>query len=254
VDQEFNGKVVWIVGASGAIGAEIAQSLNAAGAVAVISGRSHEKLQALASKLGSGHHGDDTVPLDVTSATQVNAAARGIAARHGRIDALVNSTSLSLFGDFLALDDGVWNDVLEVKLMGYIRSCRAVIPYMIEQGAGNIVNISGRTARQPISIHLPGGCANAAVNLLSKGLADQYYENNLRVNVVAPGPIESDRFARIQSTHEQTTKRADARPVLSRRMGLPSDVAQAVLWLLSDRSRHLTGTVMPVDGGSTVCL
>ena len=254
MDQEFNGKVVWVVGASGVLGAEIARCLGSAGATVIISGRSKKKLDAVAEKMGNGHHDDDTVSLDITNATQVNAVARGIISRHGRIDALVNSASLSLFGDFLALDDDVWSDVIEVKLMGYIKSCRAVIPYMLKQGGGNIVNISGRSARQPIPVHLPGGCANAAVNLLSKGLADQYYQDNLRVNVVAPGPIESDRFTQIQASHDQDPKQVNTRPVLSRRIGQPADIAEAVRWLLSDRSRHLTGTVMAVDGGSTVCL
>ncbi|NYT36090.1 SDR family NAD(P)-dependent oxidoreductase [Allopusillimonas soli] len=249
----LEGKVVWVSGATGALGAEICRQLAAAGASPVASSRSEDKLSALQTDIQP--IGEiSIIPVDIKQEATIRAVADEIVLRHGRIDALVNSTSISLFADFLDLDDEAWRDILDSKLMAYVRTCRAVIPHMIEQGGGSIINISGRSARQPLPTHLPGGCANAAVNLLTKGLADRYYNDNIRVNCVAPGPIESKRFSTIKSSHEKNESATGARPVLTRDIGQPLDIADAVLWLLSDRSKHLTGTVIPVDGGSTVCV
>jgi NAD(P)-dependent dehydrogenase (short-subunit alcohol dehydrogenase family) len=97
---------------------------------------------------------------------------------------------------------------------------------------------------------LPGGSANAAVNLVSKGIADAFYKYGIRVNTVAPGPIQSERFEKIRASNERLSGGAAPRASLDR-IGRPEDVAQAVLWLLSEPARHVTGIVMPVDGGGT---
>jgi NAD(P)-dependent dehydrogenase (short-subunit alcohol dehydrogenase family) len=242
--MELQGQVVWVIGASGAIGSVTAKVLAAAGAEVVASARSADKLQAIAS---------DSIrarPLDLTSRKDVDAAAAEIVARSGRIDGLVNSTSLSIFGDFLELSDEQWHQVLDTKLLGYVRSMRAVLPQMVKQGRGSIVNISGRGGRQPTPAHLPGGSANAGVNLLSKGIADAYWKHGIRVNSIAPGPIESERYNKVQATNDRVTGGNTPLPALNR-IGRPEDVAQAVVWLLSDASRHTTGAVIPVDGGGT---
>ena len=250
---DFDGEVVWVVGATGALGAMICRYLHDSGATVVASGRSPDKLRALQLELGAKAR-LDTVQMDVRNDSAVTSTVRGIIAAHKHIDSLVNTTSVSRFADFLELGDDAWDEILDSKLMSYVRTCRAVIPHMIAQGKGNIINISGRSARQPLPTHLPGGCANAAVNLLSKGLADRFYQDNIRVNVVAPGPIESERFSAIDSSLEQHVARAKTGPIPPRKMGYPSDIAEAVLWLLSDRARHLNGIVLPIDGASTVCV
>lgn len=239
-----------MIGASGAIGQQIAKTLAAAGAEVVISARSEEKLQALAAAISAEGGRVCVRKLDLRSRADVEAAAGEIVARSGRIDALVNSTSLSIFGDFLELSDEQWHDVLDAKLMGYVRSMRAVLPCMVKQGGGAVVNISGRGGRQPTPAHLPGGSANAAVNLISKGLADSFQKHGIRVNTVAPGPIRSERFEQIRASNERVSGGAAPRASLDR-MGSAQDVAEAVLWLLSDASRHITGIVLPVDGGGT---
>ena len=246
-------RVAWVIGASGAIGSAIAKALAAAGAQVVASARSVAKLDTLAAEISAAGGRAHARKLDVCSRDEVDALANDIAKRFGRIDALVNSTSLSIFGDFLELSDDQWRQVLDAKLLGYVRTMRAVLPHMVKQGGGAIVNISGRGGRQPTPAHLPGGSANAGVNLLSKGLADAYYKHGIRVNTVAPGPIKSERFEMVRASNERLSAGAPARVQLDR-IGRPEDVAEAVLWLLSDQARHVTGIVVPVDGGGTAAV
>ena len=245
----MEGRIAWVSGASGAIGRAVALRLARQGALVFASSRRPEPLDQLAGE-------DERVrplPTDVTDAVTVDAAARAIVAAAGRIDILVNSTTLPIFGSFETLDDAQWLAVLDAKLLGYMRTMRAVLPGMAAQHYGRIVNIGGRGGRQPSAMHLPGGCANAAVNLLSKGLADVYAGENIRINVVAPGPIGSDRLERLiaasgRGNDAQGPGRLRVDTPIPRQ-GHPEDVADAVLFLVSDQSAYTTGAVLPVDGG-----
>lgn len=100
-----------------------------------------------------------------------------------------------------------------------------------------------RGGQHPSRIHLPGGCANAAVDLLTRGLARTYAEHNVRINVVSPGPIQSPRLTAMQAAGRP----AADRPALG--AGLPDDVADAIVYLLSEQSRFITGATLQVDGG-----
>ena len=241
-------RVVWITGASGAIGAAIAERACVEGAQVILSGRNIEKLEALAAKLVRDGHTACAIQTDVTDQESIQTALEKILGRFARLDCLVNSTSVSAFGSFLDLSDHTWLDVIDTKLLGYMRTMRAVLPQMKSQGSGAIVNISGRSGRQPTTTHLPGACANAAINVLDKGLADAMSDFAVRINTIAPGPIVSDRFEKLQS---MTAEVAGQKIQQFKQAGTPEDVASATVWLLSDQAKHITGTVMAVDGGAT---
>lgn len=241
-------RIVWITGASGAIGASIAHRCCAEGAHVILSGRTQEKLESLAGKLMSEGYSALAIATDVTDPISVVQTAEEIIKRYQRIDCLVNSTSISAFGSFLDLTDLTWMDVIDTKLLGYMRTMRAVLPHMQRQGSGAIVNISGRSGRQPTATHLPGACANAAINVLDKGLADAIIDFGVRINTVSPGPIVSERFEKLQS---MTAGLAGQEIQKYKQAGTPEDVANATVWLLSDQAKHITGTIIAVDGGAT---
>lgn len=252
MEQEFAGRVAWVTGAAGALGAAVARALLASGATAVLSGRTADALAAARDALAPDLKGRAHVaPMDLTRQSEVEAVARGIEEAHGRVDFLVNCTAVPTFGDFLDLSDAAWEGVLDAKLMGYIRTMRCVLPGMARRGFGGIVNLSGRGGRQPTPAHLPGACANAAVNVLTKGLADIYGRHGIRINAVAPGPIESPRFAEIAARNDEVSAGAGQKSasVPLGRLGRPEDVANAVLFLLSERSGFTTGVSLQVDGG-----
>lgn len=244
--RRFTGRVAWIVGASGGLGSAIGEAFLAAGATVVLSGRDREALRRLA---GSRRRAT-VLPLDIGDAAPVEAAVRSIVARHRRIDVLVNSTSVSTFGDFLTLRDEDWRQIYEAKLFAYVRSMRAVLPHMIEQRGGAIVNISGSGGKYPAHpSHIAGCSGNAAVNLATKAVADLYFQRGVRANCVAPGPIQSKRLAGLavaDAAVEASGASTGVRPP-----GVPRDVADAVLFLASDQARHINGTVLTVDGGAT---
>lgn len=240
---DFEGRVAWVVGASGALGGATARALARRGATVVLSGRNADTLAALADEIDDAIGGRaEALPIDIASDPSVRAAADFIAAKHGRIDFLVNSSSVSVFGDFLSLTDEDWLAVFNAKHLGYVRTLRATIPHMIAAGFGRIVNVSGRGGQHPSRIHLPGGSANAAVDLLTKGLSKIYAGHDIRINAVSPCPIRSPRLDAMQEAG-----RPAKGPVLGD--GQPGDVADAVLYLLSERSRFITGAALQVDGG-----
>lgn len=247
----LSNRVIWITGASGAIGSAIAQRACAEGARVILSGRSLEKLESLSASLDQNGYTARVIQTDVTDSASIQQAVLQILSEYQQIDCLVNSTSISAFGSFLDLVDETWLDVFDVKILGYMRTMRAVLPHMIAQGSGSIVNISGRSGHQPTTTHLPGACANAAINVLDKGLADAMLDHGIRINTIAPGPIVSERFEKLQS---MTAGITGQKVQQFKQAGTPEDVANAAVWLLSDQARHITGTVMSVDGGATACV
>jgi NAD(P)-dependent dehydrogenase (short-subunit alcohol dehydrogenase family) len=245
----IEGKKAWVVGASGAIGSSIARTLAAEGADVIASGRNTAVLQELVDEIGKAGGKARAISIDVTDAGSVGRAALEAAGDDGRIDFLVNATTAPIFGEFLSLDDEAWIAVLNAKLLAYVRTMRAVIPLMQKNGGGSIVNVSGRGGRQPGPAHLAGGSANAAVNLLTKGIADRFRDDNIRANTVLPGPIQSERALLATSKNAATGAAQQASP-----LGVPEDVAETVAWLLSRRSKHITGALVPIDGGGTAAI
>ena len=244
----LDGQCAWVLGASGAIGSAVAELLALQGVTVWLSGRDKVKLDALQDRIAQAGGQARVRVLDATIADEVTHAAREIVRQSGKINMLINSTASSTFGEFLDLLDADWERTFQNKLMVYVRSMRAVLPTMIKAGGGVIINISGKAGKLPSPAHLPGGSMNAAVNLLTKGIADRFKDQGIRANTIAPGPIASDRFDALAA---QLVSSPSANPLFMSTKGTPEDVAQAVLWLVGPYARHLNGIVLPLDGGAT---
>jgi NAD(P)-dependent dehydrogenase (short-subunit alcohol dehydrogenase family) len=254
MNLNLQGLVGWVTGATGAIGQAICLGMAEEGVQVAMSARDLGRLEALADAIAEATgHRPAAVRADLTDPASIAGAVESILKAHGRIDLLVNSTTAPVAGPFEKLTDAEWEAVWQTKYLGYVRTLRAVLPHMQRQSYGRVVNISGGGGRQPSPMHLAGGGANAAVNHLSKGLANAYGQHGIRINVVAPGPIESERLqmmattASVNPSSGVTPGQITSSPL--GRTGQPEEVADAVLYLLSDRSGYVTGVVLPVDGG-----
>ncbi len=252
----LDGQVAWICGASGAIGAQTARVLAGAGARIVLSSRNGAALEQLASEIAqSGAPAPIAIPVDIAQRALVDEAVARIERECGRVDILVNSVAITTFGDFLELTDDQWLAVLQAKQLGYMRTMRAVLPLMLRQGGGRIVNVSGRGGHQPTTFaHFPGCSANAAVNLLTKGIALRYAGDGVRANAVAPGPVASDRYDRLAAANAAVNVTVAPVVKTAARKGEPADIADIIAFMVSDASRHLNGIVVQADGGGTTTL
>lgn len=245
MDLNLKDKVVWICGATGAIGRAISAAFVGEGARVCVSSRRADAVEELAASLD----GALAVPMNATDPNQAKAAAGRIVAERGRIDILVNTMSVAAFGRFLELDKATFQAAIDTKYMGYVATMQAVIPHMLEAGGGSIVNITGTGGKLPIDIHMPGGSVNAGLNLVTKGLSTEYGPRGIRVNAVSPGPIRSPRQDAMQDAGANP-----AEHIPLRRFGEAREVADAVLFMASDRASYITGGILLLDGGGVPAL
>jgi NAD(P)-dependent dehydrogenase (short-subunit alcohol dehydrogenase family) len=243
MSDEFEGKSVWVIGASGALGGAVATAFLQRGATVFLSARNEGALKEIAE---ASPHKAHILPVDIGSEENVKAAVASIIDRVGRIDVLVNSTSVSTFKDFIELDDAAWRQVFEAKLFAYVRTMRVALPHMRKQKSGVIINVSGTSGKHPaFESHIAGGAGNAAVNLMSKAVANIYGAENIRINCIAPGPIQSARWSSLSSSLNSTGAGEGRSP------GTREDIAEAAIFLASERAKHIQGVVLTVDGGMT---
>ncbi|MER5901781.1 SDR family oxidoreductase [Streptomyces mirabilis] len=244
--MRFQDKVAIVTGAGQGIGEGYARALAAEGARVVVAELNEEQGERVAKEIGDAAL---FVKVDVADPASAEAMAAAVMAEFGRIDYLVNNAAIfhSMRRDGLTtvpLD--YLNRFLQVNLMGALHCTRAVVPYMPEGGA--IVNQSSTAAWLGGGYY---GLAKAGINSLTASLAAELGGKNIRVNGIAPGPTDTEATRSIvpKEFQEQMTN-----SLAIKRMGTPEDLAPAVLFLLSDEARWLTGQVVSVDGGQVVRL
>ena len=191
---------------------------------------------------------DHTLPLhcDVSDADAVAAAIGSVNLRFGRLDALVNNAGIAVFAPLLETSEQDWNRVLAVNLTGPFLCVKAAAPLMREHGGGAIVNITSISAVRASTLRSAYGTSKAGLAHLTKQLAVELASLGIRVNGVAPGPVET-AMANAVHTPEIRADYHDAIPL--NRYGLEEELAEAVFFLCSDRASYITGQILAVDGG-----
>ncbi len=183
---------------------------------------------------------------DVSDAAAVRSAMAAIEARFGRLDALVNNAGIAVFTPLMETSDADWNRVLEVNLSGPFLCTKAAVPLMRAHGGGAIVNITSISGLRASTLRSAYGTSKAGLAHLTKQLAVELAELNIRVNAVAPGPVDT-AMAKQVHTKEIRADYHDAIPL--NRYGLEEELAEAIYFLCSDRSSYITGQILAVDGG-----
>ncbi|MBR0793873.1 SDR family oxidoreductase [Bradyrhizobium jicamae] len=191
---------------------------------------------------------DNTLALtcDVSDADGVAAAIAALGHRFGRLDALVNNAGVAVFAPVLETSDADWSRIMAVNLTGPFLCTKAAAPVMREHGGGAIVNITSISAVRASTLRSAYGTSKAALAHLTKQLAVELASLGIRVNAVAPGPVET-AMAKAVHTAEIRADYHDAIPL--NRYGLEDELADAIFFLCSERSSYITGQILAVDGG-----
>jgi NAD(P)-dependent dehydrogenase (short-subunit alcohol dehydrogenase family) len=191
---------------------------------------------------------DNTLALhcDVAEAVAVSAAIDAIGGRFARLDALINNAGVAVFAPILDTADADWNRILAVNLTGAFLCTKAAVPLMRGHGGGAIVNITSISAVRASTLRSAYGTSKAGLAHLTKQLAVELASAGIRVNGVAPGPVDT-AMAKAVHTAEIRADYHDAIPL--NRYGLEEELAEAIFFLSSDRASYITGQILAVDGG-----
>lgn len=237
-----------VTGASRGIGRAIAAELSHRGWEVCVNYRhSRAEADALVETLRQGGHRAIAVQADVSDSAAVNEMVRRIENELGPVALLVNNAGISRQDLFQNVDDDLWNRYLAVNITGPRNTVRAVLPHMLHEKAGCIVNISSIWGLRGASCEVPYACTKAAVIGLTRSLAMELAPSHIRVNCVAPGCIDTDMTRKLGP---ETRKMLEEETPLGR-LGTPEEIARAVAFFASEDASFITGQVLTADGGFT---
>jgi NAD(P)-dependent dehydrogenase (short-subunit alcohol dehydrogenase family) len=249
--NRLRGKVAVVTGGNAGIGEAIAKGFAREGALVVITGRRQEELNRVVSDIVKEQGKAFAVAGSITDEPHVQETVRRTVQQFGGLDILVNNAGVGDFGKRLhEIDDATWAHVFDVNLTGVFRMTRAVLPQMLKQGKGAIVNISSIASLVGIPTLPAYAASKGALDALTRALAIDYASEGIRCNVVNPGLIDTPMAAPLMSNPEQLDPILSHYPI--RRPGKPEEVANMVLYLASDEAAWVTGGTFPIDGGMTI--
>jgi len=238
-----------VTGGGSGIGLAISERLAGDGAAVAIFDLDGSAAEEAAAKISASGGSAIGVTADVTDRAQIDAGVEEVRRRLGRPTILVNNAGLQGFAPFLKITHEKWDQVLAVSLTGTFNCCQAVVPDMLEEGWGRIVNISSSSAQggQPFMTHYVA--AKAGVIGFTKALALELGPKGITVNTIPPGFIDTPmlRDSERKGFLGNTEEAVERTPV--RRMGRPEDIAAACAFLVREEASYITGQVIGVNGG-----
>ena len=244
----LEGKVALITGGSRGIGKETALAFARAGADVVVAGLDLPDLENVATEVKALGGKALAIEVDLTSSAQIDATVARATEEFGKIDILVNNAGMHLTARFMEGSEATWMKVLQVNLLGHMLFSRAVLKGMIEKQSGKIINIASDAGRTGSSGQVVYGASKGAMVAFTRNLAVEMSRYKININCVSPGLIDTDMW---NATRRETPKLAEAyeKTIPWKRLGTPSEIASAILFLASDEAEYVTGQTLSVNGG-----
>jgi NAD(P)-dependent dehydrogenase (short-subunit alcohol dehydrogenase family) len=262
MDLKLSGKTALVTGGSAGIGKGIARLLANEGVSVAICARRKEPLEAAAAEIGK--ETGRKIQFIVADLTKDADAKRFVGEAHqalGRIDIMINNAGSAPGGVLEHLSEADWEQALQLKFMGYVRCLRYVLPIMVRQGGGRVVNLIGNDGVKPSYWEIAPGAANAAGQNLTLALAGQYGKHNISFCAVNPGPVRTERWAGLVNamardmklSHDEADRLAPSSIPLGR-IAEVDEVAALVVMLASPLMHMVNGTQIEIDGGQEKAL
>jgi meso-butanediol dehydrogenase / (S,S)-butanediol dehydrogenase / diacetyl reductase len=253
VTAEFSDRVVLVTGAASGIGLATAAAFAAEGAIVALADVNAEKLEAETARLAAAHdHEIRGYPADLASAQAAEQLAAAVLADHGRVDVLVNNAGIAFMGTVLETSVAQWDHVFATNVRAAFCVSKAVLPAMISQGGGVIVNTASEAGLVGFLGYAAYAASKAALVNLTRCMALDHAGHSIRVNCVCPGSIETpllrDYYA---ATPDPDGARAEDIKTHPLGIGNPEHIAAGILYLASDRADYVTGHALVIDGGYT---
>jgi 3-oxoacyl-[acyl-carrier protein] reductase len=258
MDLGIKGRRAIVTGGSSGIGFETARQFLEEGVRVLITGRNQQKLDKARDELARRTGGEvHAVVADMTKESDIAKMVETAKQKMGGVDILVNNAGQMYSGRFSVIKDDELKTQLETKLFGFMRAIRAVYPMMKAQKWGRIVNTIGGAGKEPDPYMFGSAMTNSALLNLTKSLSEEFGEDNILVNAICPGWVETDLWVRNAEGMRKefgVTTETEARKVAARknslgRMGRPAELANATVFLCSERASYITGVSMNLDGG-----
>lgn len=254
-DADLDDYVAIVTGAGRGIGRAIAERFATAGAAVVVADIDAESTRETVERIRSDGGTATAVPTDVSDATEVRSLVDATVDDHESLDVLVNNAGGSFDDDNLhRVSEAVWDQNIDVNLKGTFLCSREALPAMVASGGGSMVHMSSVNGLTGIGL-TAYSAAKSGILALSRNIATQYGRHGIRSNAICPGTIETEtRQEEMEEAGGSETRDEWLQQYPVGRFGRPSDVAEAALFLASDRSQFVSGTKLVVDGGLTAGL
>jgi NAD(P)-dependent dehydrogenase (short-subunit alcohol dehydrogenase family) len=262
MNTNIQGKVVLITGASKGIGKATAMRLAAEGARLALCARDEKALTLTADEIRAQTHADVlTVKANMTKINDIRRFVSGAVSKFDHADILINNAGGWNVGGILTTTDEDWEYHLQLKLLGYIKMAREVIPHMKINGGGKIINVVGMTAKEPGSLSIVQGVINAGLLSFTKSLSKELEADNITVNSINPTTTDTplteetfEKLAQLLQKSPEELRQSYKELMPGGKLVSTEDIAKVILFLASDSSSYINGTSINIDAGKSLGL
>ncbi len=253
--QRFEGKTVIVTGGGGGIGGATCRRFASEGAAVAVFDRDLAAAERCAGEIVGAGGRAQAFACDITVREQVDAAVAAVSAALGPVDVLVNNAGWDIFKPFTKTTPAQWESLIAINLVGALHMHHAVLPEMVARRSGRIVNIASDAARVGSSGEAVYAACKGGLVAFSKTLAREHARHGITVNVVCPGPTDTALFADYKEGAGNPEKLVEAftKSIPLGRIGQPDDLPGAIAFFASDDAAFVTGQVLSVSGGLTMC-